>query len=30
MGKPTGFIEIKRKKQVTRPVDVRLLDWHEV
>src|SRR5881396_343321 len=30
MGKPTGFIEIQRKKQATRPVDVRLLDWHEV
>src|SRR6266436_5432926 len=30
MGKPTGVIEIQRRKQATRPVDVRLLDWHEV
>ena len=30
MGKPTGFIEIQRKKQATRPVGTRLLDWHEV
>jgi glutamate synthase (NADPH/NADH) small chain len=30
MGKPTGFIEIQRKKQPTRPVDERVLDWSEV
>src|SRR3989442_7445183 len=30
MGKATGFIEIQRKKPPTRPVDTRLLDWHEV
>jgi glutamate synthase (NADPH/NADH) small chain len=30
MGKATGFIEIQRKKPATRPVDTRLLDWHEV
>ena len=30
MGKPTGFIEIKRKKQPTRPVEERIHDWHEV
>jgi glutamate synthase (NADPH/NADH) small chain len=30
MGKPTGFIEIKRKKHPTRPVSERLQDWHEV
>ena len=30
MGKPTGFIEIQRKKQPTRPVDERIRDWHEV
>ena len=30
MGKPTGFIEIQRKKQPTRPVDERLRDWNEV
>ena len=30
MGKPTGFIEIKRKKHPTRPVDERVRDWHEV
>jgi glutamate synthase (NADPH/NADH) small chain len=30
MGKPTGFIEIKRKKHPTRPIDVRVKDWHEV
>ena len=30
MGKPTGFIEIQRKKQPTRPVDERVRDWHEV
>ncbi len=30
MGKPTGFIEIHRKKQPARPVDERVRDWHEV
>jgi glutamate synthase (NADPH/NADH) small chain len=30
MGKPTGFIEIQRKKQPSRPVDERIHDWHEV
>jgi glutamate synthase (NADPH/NADH) small chain len=30
MGKPTGFIEIQRKKQPTRPIDERIRDWHEV
>ena len=30
MGKPTGFIEIKRKKHPTRPVAERVKDWHEV
>jgi glutamate synthase (NADPH/NADH) small chain len=30
MGKPTGFIEIHRKKAPTRPVDERLKDWSEV
>ncbi|MEO8259140.1 MAG: glutamate synthase subunit beta [Acidobacteriota bacterium] len=30
MGKPTGFIEIHRKKQPTRPVAERIHDWQEV
>ena len=30
MGKPTGFIEIHRKKAPTRSVDERLKDWKEV
>src|SRR5215208_5802055 len=30
MGKPTGFIEIQRKKQPTRAVDERVHDWQEV
>jgi glutamate synthase (NADPH) small chain len=30
MGKPTGFIEIQRKKHPTRPVAERIQDWHEV
>jgi glutamate synthase (NADPH) small chain len=30
MGKPTGFIEIPRKKQPTRPVTERVRDWREV
>src|SRR5918912_474193 len=30
MGKPTGFIEIHRKKHPTRPVAERVRDWREV
>ena len=30
MGKPTGFIEIHRKKHPTRPVEERVHDWREV
>ena len=30
MGKPTGFIEIERKKHPTRPVGERIQDWREV
>ena len=30
MGKPTGFIEIARRKQPTRPVAERVRDWREV
>ena len=30
MGKPTGFIEIRRTKARTRPIDVRIRDWKEV
>jgi glutamate synthase (NADPH/NADH) small chain len=30
MGKPTGFIEIARKKPPTRPVSERVHDWREV
>jgi glutamate synthase (NADPH) small chain len=30
MGKATGFIEIHRKKQPTRPVEERIHDWNEV
>ena len=30
MGKPTGFIEIRRSKAHSRPIDVRLRDWNEV
>jgi glutamate synthase (NADPH/NADH) small chain len=30
VGKPTGFIEIARKKPPTRPVAERILDWNEV
>ena len=30
MGKPTGFIEIQRKKQPTRPVEERVQDWAEI
>src|SRR5687767_4160429 len=30
MGKITGFIEIKRKKHPTRPIEERVRDWREV
>jgi glutamate synthase (NADPH/NADH) small chain len=30
MGKPTGFIELARSKQPSRPVSERLHDWREV
>jgi glutamate synthase (NADPH/NADH) small chain len=30
MGKPTGFIEIKRSKPPARPIPERILDWDEV
>ena len=30
MGKPTGFIEIRRTKPHARPVEARLRDWKEV
>ena len=30
MGKPTGFIEIQRKKHPTRPIEERIHDWREV
>ncbi len=30
MGKPTGFIEIKRAKPHARPIEERVRDWHEV
>ncbi len=30
MGKPTGFIEIRRSKPHSRPIDVRVRDWKEV
>ena len=30
VGKPTGFVEIARKKQPTRPVAERVRDWQEV
>ena len=30
MGKVTGFIEIKRKKHQTRPIEERIRDWREV
>ncbi len=30
MGKVTGFIEIKRKKHATRPIEERIRDWREV
>src|SRR5580704_12379754 len=30
MGKPTGFLEIQRRKQPTRPIPERIRDWREV
>jgi glutamate synthase (NADPH) small chain len=30
MGKPTGFLEIARSKQPSRPVHLRVQDWREV
>src|SRR6185436_4664934 len=30
VGKPTGFIEIHRRKPHERPIDLRVRDWHEV
>jgi glutamate synthase (NADPH/NADH) small chain len=30
VGKPTGFIEIRRSKPHSRPIDVRVRDWKEV
>ena len=30
MGKPTGFKEYDREMPVRRPVEMRILDWHEV
>jgi len=30
MGKPTGFIEIARKKAPARPIEERIHDWNEV
>jgi len=30
MGKPTGFIEIRRKKHPTRAIEERIHDWREV
>src|SRR6187402_2472059 len=30
MGKPTGFIEIQRKKHPSRPAEERVRDWREV
>jgi glutamate synthase (NADPH/NADH) small chain len=30
MGKATGFVEVRRKKQPARPVEERLRDWNEV
>ena len=30
MGKPTGFIEIQRKKHPSRPAEERVHDWREV
>jgi len=30
VGKATGFIEIRRKKHPTRPVEERVQDWQEV
>ena len=30
MGKPTGFIEIRRSKPHARPIELRVRDWNEV
>ena len=30
MGKPTGFIEIRRSKPHARPIEIRVRDWQEV
>ena len=30
MGKPTGFKEITRETPTRRPVELRILDWHEI
>jgi len=30
MGKPTGFIEVQRKKHPSRPIEERIHDWREV
>ena len=30
MGKPTGFIEIRRSKPHSRPIELRVRDWNEV
>jgi glutamate synthase (NADPH/NADH) small chain len=30
VGKPTGFIEIHRRKPQARPIDLRVRDWNEV
>jgi glutamate synthase (NADPH/NADH) small chain len=30
VGKPTGFIEVRRSKPHSRPIDVRIRDWKEV
>ena len=30
MGKPTGFIEIRRSKPHARPIEIRVRDWNEV
>jgi glutamate synthase (NADPH/NADH) small chain len=30
VGKPTGFIEVKRAKPKSRPIEVRVRDWKEV
>ncbi len=30
MGKPTGFIEVRRSKPHSRPIEERIRDWHDV